>query len=217
MTLAFGETAARTLSTAINLPVADETALALIPSTAVAHLSVIQVGSAAWYYDKDSSASGSAGSVVLPSDSVGRFLIQTSTGTSVPTTRTITATTPLKIAGTTSATLAADRTISIIAATTSLAGSMSAADKTKLDSMQAGTSTLSSGTVTVSGVTLTASSRIIITMKDPGAGAITGMAGFDAPVASRNTGAGTFVVNAIDDSKSTIATAVCTFDYLIIN
>jgi hypothetical protein len=53
-------------------------------------------------------------------------------------------------------------------------------------------------------------------MKDPGAGAITGMAGFDVPVASRNTSTGQFVVNAIDDSKAVIATAVCTFDYLII-
>mgnify|MGYP001236400944 CR=1 FL=1 len=105
----------------------------------------------------------------------------------------------------------------IAPATTSTPGTMSAADKTKLNSMQAGTGTLTSGTVTISGVTLTASSRIIITMKDPGAGAITGMAGFDAPDAGRNVGAGRFTVNAIDDAKATIATAACTFDYLITN
>lgn len=82
--------------------------------------------------------------------------------------------------------------------------------------IQSGTSTLVAGTKTITGVTLTANSRIVITMKDPGAGALTGMAGFDAPVASRNTSTGQFVVNAIDDTKATIAAAVCTFDYLIV-
>lgn len=81
--------------------------------------------------------------------------------------------------------------------------------------IQSGTSTLVAGTKSIS-ATLTATSRIFITMKDPGAGAITGFAGFDTPVASRNVGAGTFVVNAIDDSKATIAAAVSTFDWLVI-
>ena len=83
--------------------------------------------------------------------------------------------------------------------------------------LQRGTATLASGTVTISGVTLTANSRIYVTMKDPGAGAITSFADLDTPVASRNVGAGTFVVNAIDASKATIATAVCTFDWLVID
>lgn len=82
--------------------------------------------------------------------------------------------------------------------------------------MQAGTATLAAGTVTVTGVKLTASSRIILTMKDPGAGAITGLAELVAPAASRDTSAGSFVVNAIDAAKAVIATAVCTFDYLIV-
>lgn len=82
--------------------------------------------------------------------------------------------------------------------------------------LQAGTATLAAGTVTVTGVTLTANSRIILTMKDPGAGAITGFADLDAPAANRNTSTGQFVVNAIDASKATIATAVCTFDWLIV-
>jgi hypothetical protein len=86
-----------------------------------------------------------------------------------------------------------------------------------LSKIQRGTSTLAAGTVTVSGVTLTANSRIIVTMKDPGAGAITGFADLDVPVATRNTGAGTFVVNAIDATKATINTAVCTFDWLVID
>lgn len=85
-----------------------------------------------------------------------------------------------------------------------------------IPTLQAGTTTLVAGTKTVSGVTLTSTSRILLTMKDPGAGAITGFGAFDAPVASRNTGAGTFVINAIDDAKATITTAVCTVDYLII-
>ncbi len=82
--------------------------------------------------------------------------------------------------------------------------------------IQSGTSTLITGAKVVTGVVLTATSRIVVTMKDPGAGAITGMADFDVPNASRNVGAGSFLVNAIDDAKAVIATAVCTFDYLII-
>lgn len=81
---------------------------------------------------------------------------------------------------------------------------------------QVGTGTLAAGTLTVTGVTLTATSRIFLTMKDPGAGAITGFADLDAPAASRDTGAGEFVVNAIDDSKAVINTAICTFDWLIV-
>src|SRR6185369_16972942 len=82
--------------------------------------------------------------------------------------------------------------------------------------IQSGTGTLVAGTLTVTGVKLSATSRIILTMKDPGAGAITAFADLDAPVANRNTATGQFVVNAIDASKAVIATAVCTFDYLIV-
>lgn len=81
--------------------------------------------------------------------------------------------------------------------------------------IQTGTSTLVTGTKSIS-ATLTATSRIFVTMKDPGAGAITGMAGLDVPAGTRNVGAGTFVVNAIDDAKAVIATAVCTFDWVVI-
>lgn len=81
--------------------------------------------------------------------------------------------------------------------------------------VQGGTDTLAAGTKTVT-ATITASSRIIVTMKDPGAGAITNFAAFDVPAASRNVGAGTFVVNAIDNAKAVINTAVCTFDYIIL-
>jgi hypothetical protein len=83
--------------------------------------------------------------------------------------------------------------------------------------VQSGTSTLVAGTKSITGVKLTANSLIFVTMRDPGAGAITAMAGFDTPVASRNAGAGSFVVNAIDDTKATIGTAVCTFDWMILN
>lgn len=83
-------------------------------------------------------------------------------------------------------------------------------------SIQSGTTTLITGTKTVTGVTLTATSRILLTMKDPGAGAITGLGALDAPAGSRNTGTGQFVINAIDDSKAVIGTAVCTVDWLIV-
>lgn len=89
-------------------------------------------------------------------------------------------------------------------------------DDAGLPRIQSGTSTLIAGTKTITGVTLTAASRILVTMKDPGAGAITDMAGFRVPAASRNTGTGQFVVDAIDGAKAVINTAVCTFDYLII-
>lgn len=82
--------------------------------------------------------------------------------------------------------------------------------------IQTGTSTLVAGTKSITGVQLTANSRIAITMKDPGAGAITGFGAFRTPAASRNVGAGSFVVDAIDDAKAVIATAVCTFDWMII-
>lgn len=97
-----------------------------------------------------------------------------------------------------------------------IGGGAADSDGTADPAIQSGTNTLASGTKTITGVVLTASSRIFICMKDPGAGAITGMAGFDAPVASRNTSTGQFVVNAIDDSKATISTAVCTFDWMIV-
>lgn len=92
----------------------------------------------------------------------------------------------------------------------------SSPDASGVPNIQSGTATLAAGTVTINNVVLTAASRILLTMKDPGAGAITGFANLDAPAASRNVGAGTFVVNAIDTAKATIATAVCTFDWAII-
>lgn len=83
--------------------------------------------------------------------------------------------------------------------------------------IQSGTGTLAAGTATVTGVNLNTSTRIVATVKDPGAGAITGMAGLDIPVGTRTAGeAGSFVINAIDDAKATIGTAVCTFDWIAI-
>lgn len=92
----------------------------------------------------------------------------------------------------------------------------SSSQDSNVPAIQSGTTTLVAGTKTVSGVVLTSTSRIFLTMKDPGSGAVTGLGALDAPVASRNTGAGTFVINAIDDSKAVITTAVSTVDYLII-
>lgn len=102
-------------------------------------------------------------------------------------------------------------------ATPSVAGVLSPADKTKLDTMQAGTGTLVAGTATVA-ANITALSRIVVSMKDPGAGAITGYAALKVPAAARVVGApGSFDVTAIDDAKATIATAVCTFDWHVEN
>jgi len=82
--------------------------------------------------------------------------------------------------------------------------------------LQAGTVTLVAGTATVSGVTLTTSSTIQLTMRDPGAGVLTTFIDLDAPVASRNVAAGTFVINAIDNAKATLATAIPTVDWAVI-
>jgi hypothetical protein len=80
--------------------------------------------------------------------------------------------------------------------------------------IQSGTGTLASGTVTITGVNLTSNSVILLAMRDPGAGALTTFVEFDCPVGTRT--ATQFVVNAIDNAKATLATAVCTFDWLII-
>lgn len=66
--------------------------------------------------------------------------------------------------------------------------------------MQKGTATLVAGTVTVSGVTLTSGSQILFGYNTAGADADY----LDAPVASRNVSAGTFVINssnALDTSS----------------
>lgn len=69
-----------------------------------------------------------------------------------------------------------------------------------------GTATLSAGTVTVTGVKLTANSIILISRNTTG-----GAAGnLSAPAASRNVGAGSFVIS------SSSGTETSTIDYLII-
>jgi hypothetical protein len=65
----------------------------------------------------------------------------------VPTSRTLTTTAPLKIGGGASANLSVDRTLSIDAATTSAPGTLSAADKTKLDGISAGADVTSAALV----------------------------------------------------------------------
>lgn len=100
-------------------------------------------------------------------------------------------------------------------ATTGANGFMSSTDKTKLDSIQGGTATLVAGTVTVA-ATITASSRIPMpSITDPGAGAITGFAGFT--ITNKVVGApGSFDITAIDDAKATIATAIPVVDWVVI-
>lgn len=78
-----------------------------------------------------------------------------------------------------------------------------------------GNATLVSGTVTIS-APLTASSRIFATMRDRGAGSMTGVVGFEVPNASRNVGAGTFVLRAIDGAGAVVATAVPTVDWMVV-
>ncbi len=85
--------------------------------------------------------------------------------------------------------------------------------------IQTGTGTLVLGTLAVS-ANITATSRIFVTMKDPGAGALTTAIELDVPVGTRvvglATGAGAFTVNMIDNAKATLTTAISTFDWLVI-
>jgi hypothetical protein len=87
---------------------------------------------------------------------------------------------------------------------------------TKAVGMQSGRATLAAGTVTVSGVVLTASSRIMMSMADPGAGAITGFVELVTPDAQRNVGAGSFRIDAIDAAKAVVNTMVSTIDWIIV-
>lgn len=100
-------------------------------------------------------------------------------------------------------------------ATTLANGFMSSTDKAKLDSIQGGTATLVAGTVTVP-ANITASSRIPMpSITDPGAGAITGFAGFT--ITNKVVGApGSFDITAIDDAKATIITAIPVVDWVVI-
>lgn len=95
-------------------------------------------------------------------------------------------------------------------------GSTNSSTQIPTGTMLSGTSTLISGTVTINAA-ITASSRIIITIKDanPGAGSLT--IGFEAPVASRNVGGGTFVVRANIAAGTINILDTSTFDWMVIN
>jgi hypothetical protein len=88
-------------------------------------------------------------------------------------------------------------------------------------SVQCGTATLVAGTVAITAANIDAGSLILLTIRDPGAGVLTTFIGLDAPVASRVAGAagagGSFTVNALANDKTTLATAVCTFDWAVLN
>lgn len=78
-----------------------------------------------------------------------------------------------------------------------------------------GTATLASGTVTITAA-ITANSRIVATIKDanPGAGGLT--VGIEVPVASRNVGAGTFVIRANVAAGTINVLDTSTLDWIII-
>ncbi len=79
----------------------------------------------------------------------------------------------------------------------------------------AGTDTLAAGTKTITAA-ITANSRIVVTLKDanPGAGGLT--VGLEVPVAARNVGAGTFVVQANVAAGTINVLDTSTFDWVII-
>lgn len=79
----------------------------------------------------------------------------------VPTSRLITTTAPLRIGGGASADLSADRTLSINAATTGAPGTMSAADKQKLDDVPTPATLLTTGYALAGDVTGTPAATVI--------------------------------------------------------
>lgn len=85
--------------------------------------------------------------------------------------------------------------------------------------LQSGTTTLNAGSSPAIPATISATSRILVTMKNPGGGAITGLGAFDTGSARVNglNGTGSFVIRAIDDAKAVIGTAVCDVDWFVID
>lgn len=81
---------------------------------------------------------------------------------------------------------------------------------------QSGSATLASGTVTVSNVVLTANSQIFVSRKTQG-GTVTNTVVYEAPSASRNTGAGTMVLQGSVAAGTANASDSSVVDYLIVN
>lgn len=100
------------------------------------------------------------------------------------------------------------------AATGSVNGFMSAADKTKLDTVQSGTSTLTNGVSPTVAATITANSRIMLTLKTP-SGTVLGI--LCAPAADRTIGApGSFIARSFTVGDLANANDQSTFDWLVI-
>lgn len=88
--------------------------------------------------------------------------------------------------------------------------------------IQSGTAMLVAGTLAITAADITANSLILVSMRDPGAGSLADFAALDVPVGTRVAGAagagGSFTVNAINGAASAlINTAVCTFDWIVVN
>lgn len=80
---------------------------------------------------------------------------------------------------------------------------------------QSGAGVLVLGTVTISGVTLTATSVIVLSRKTQG-GTVTSTIDYEAPSASRNVGASTFVINAVVAAGTVNTPDTSTIDWLAI-
>lgn len=83
--------------------------------------------------------------------------------------------------------------------------------------LQAGTAVLAAGSSPAIAAVITANSRIVVTTKSPGAGAITGFATYDTNSARVIGSPGSFVIRALDDAKAVIGTASPTVDWHIVN
>ena len=100
--------------------------------------------------------------VATAADAFGFAALPTHTHAYVPTTRTITATTPIQIAGTTSADLSADRTISILQASTSQDGYLSQTDWDTFNDKQARLTGATNETLRFSGTNVAANSSALL-------------------------------------------------------
>lgn len=115
--LLMGETAARILAARIGRPVADATELALVgPQQRADKMLLMDDSQQLWQWVAASTAATSSACVAsADSPTTGRWLLSPAGASGkVATTRTITATSPIQIDGTTSADLSANRTISIL-------------------------------------------------------------------------------------------------------
>jgi len=208
-----GETLSRAVALRIHAAVASTAAVTAIPAEDRQDGMVVQVvGGTLWTYNAASSTAGS-GSVLVPDDSpsTGRWLALSVLNADLASSANGkgAALVAIEDAGTL---YTATNVEAALAEVKAIADAAQPAAKN-----QGGTLTLVSGTKTINtGITITASSRILLQMTAPGAGAL----GDKHKVTGKTVGGpgtGAFTVTAIAAADgTTVATDVSVHDYVIV-